>query len=354
MRKSINLGLLLILLLGIFNFAIPAYASTPQNYEVLVGSEDTSSGVSLMSYFPQTVQLHVGDTVTWKANSHEIHTVTFLAGETLQDLIIPAPGGMASPLQVNPIAAFPITPANGQYDGTSYVNSGILSVDPGFIPSFSLTFTHEGVFQYVCYVHGMMMSGTIVVVGANVAVPTPAQVQAQAQAELNSAWHDVPPILAKAKAQHVPTKVNPDGTLTHTIIMGYESGNVMVMGFFPARETVHAGDTVLWKLSPTNTAPHTITFLNGAPDQSFAIIAQGQSGPVVLINPAVLFPSQAVLNGTPLNNTDFFNSGILMPGGFTTFSLKVGSNSGTLNYQCLLHDTSGMTGSLFVVPGGGN
>jgi len=350
MKKVINIGFLLALLLGMVGYAIPAYASTPQNYNVLIGAENTSKGVTISSFFPHTVQIHVGDTITWKINSHEPHTVTFLAGSTLQPLFIPAPTGMASPLQINPQAFFTIAPSNRLYDGTTYVNSGFMTLDSAANTTFHLTFTRAGTFNYVCYIHGAMMSGTIQVVGASVVVPTPAQEQAQGQAELKAAWLKVPTVLAKAEAQIVPPVKNADGTLTHTIMMGYESGNIALLRFFPNQATVNSGDTVVWKMSSTNMAPHTVTFYNGTPDQPLFIIATGQNGPVALVNPALLFPSKTVLQGKPLNGTDYFNSGIMLPGSMTPFSIKVGSVSGTLNFECALHDTSGMTGSLFVEP----
>lgn len=199
-----------------------------------------------------------------------------------------------------------------------------------------------------------MMSGTIEVVGQDVSVPTPAQVQAQAQAEMKAAWLTVPRVMAKAKAQIVPPVKNPDGSMTRTITVGYSSGVVDVMGFFPDRATVRPGDTVVWKLSSTNMAPHTVTFYNGRPDLSFVTIVPTQNGPVALVNPEVLFPSQTVMQGQPLNSTDYFNSGIMQPGIYDTFSLKIGDASGTLNYDCVLHDSSGMNGRLFVVPRSGN
>jgi plastocyanin len=335
------------------SFAAPAFASTAvltsQNYTVLVGAENTTTGVSLMSFFPATVRVHVGDSVTWKINSHEIHTVTFLAGTTMPELIIPAPANQYNAiLQLNPMAAFPIAPAGGQYDGSTYANSGIMTSDPGGFTTFKLTFTTEGSFDYQCIVHGMMMSGTIQVVGPNVAVPTPSQVAVQGQAELKAAWLTVPTVFAKAKAQITPAVKNPDGTFTYTVTLGYESGNVMIMKFFPGNLTVHPGDTVKWKLSSSDVAPHTVSFFNGTADQSFAIF--DPSIPALLINPAVMFPSQAVMAGLPLNKTDFFNSGLLTPAGQTSFSLKIGAISGTLNYECILHDTSGMSATLVVMP----
>ncbi len=350
MKRIYHLGILLAMLMGMFGFVLPAAASTPQHYTVLVGSDNVSNGVSISLFFPNIVKIHVGDSITWKANAHEIHTVTFLAGQALEDLIIPAPAGLASPFQINPKAVFP-TPTNGQYDGSTYMNSGILSTDPGFATSFTLTFTHLGVFNYVCYVHGMMMSGQIDVVAYSTAVPTPTQVQAQGQAQLQAAWQGVPVVLAKAKAQVVAPTANSDGTLTHTVTLGYMSGNIMIMKFFPGRLTVHPGDTVVWRLSPSDDiAPHTVTFFNGAPDLPLVTIAIYQNHPVALVNPAVLFPSQAVQQGESLNSTDFFNSGMLIPGVRNSFSIKIGSISGTIAYACILHDSSGMDATLFVTP----
>lgn len=350
MKRVFQIGVVLAMLIGMVGIALPAYASTPQHYTVLVGSENVSTGASIASFFPHTVKLHVGDSITWKINTHEPHTVTFLAGQTLEPVVIPAPGGMASPFQINPKAIFPAVPANGLYNGTTYVNSGFMSLDPGFTRTFKLTFTHTGKFEYVCYIHGQLMSGVVDVVASSITVPTPSQVYAKGQQELAAALTKVPAVLAAAEAQVVPAVKNPNGTYTHTVILGYMSGNVMIMKFFPSRLTAHPGDTIVWKLSDMQDAPHTVTFYNGAADLSLVTIAQGPNGPVALINPAVFFPSQAVKNGTPLNNTDFFNSGLLVPGLHTTFSTKVGNFTGQLNYECILHDTSGMSASLYIVP----
>jgi plastocyanin len=350
MKRIVRFGMLLAIFFGMVGFALPAAASTPNNYIVTVGSENVSLGVSLMAYFPSTVMIHVGDSITWVVNSHEIHTVTFLAGQPLENFVINAPQGMPSPAEINPVAAFP-TPTNGYYDGSAYMNSGLMSTDPGFVKTYTLTFTQQGVFDYVCYVHGQTMSGQIDVVADNVAVPTPAQVRTQGQAEMRATWLKVPPVLAKARAQVVPPTRNADGTLTHTITLGYMSGQIMIMRFFPSSMTVHPGDTIVWKLSPNNgDAPHTVTFFNGAPDLPLVTVVQGQDGPIPLINPAVVYPSQAVMQGVPLNNTDFFNSGLLVPGMNESFSIKVGNINGELYYECILHDSSGMSARLFVAP----
>jgi plastocyanin len=352
MRKITYLGLFVILMIGMLGYALPVSAATlssTQNYTVWVGAEDVGKGVSIATFFPQEVSIHVGDSITWMADTHEIHTVTFLAGEPMPELLIPAPANdLNTPLQINPSVGFE-TPNAGTYDGSTYMNSGIISTDPNMVHAFSLTFTQQGSFPYVCVVHGVIMSGTINVVGDDVAVKSPEEVQLQAQAEQKAAWRQVPRVFAKANSLNVPPTKNSDGTFTRTILVGYESGPIMIMGFFPNHMTVFPGDTVIWKLSSENMAPHTITFYNGTPDQSLAIFEPPPAGPVLLINPAVLFHSEAVVEGTPLNTTEYFNSGILMPGGEEMFSLKIGDISGLMNYECILHDTSGMTASLFVV-----
>jgi plastocyanin len=349
MKKWFQIGVVLSMLMGMIGFALPVYASTPQHYTVMVGAENVGTGISIMAFFPHVVKLHVGDSITWKVNSHEIHTVTFLDGQPLEDFVIPA-NGAVSPLQINPKAIFPAIPANGMYDGNSFVNSGIMSTDPGFTKTFTLTFTQPGIYPYVCYVHGQSMSGEVDVVAANVPVLSPGQVIARGHLELAADLQKVPGVLRSAYQQVVPPTTNQDGTLTHTIILGYMSGQIMVMKFFPSRVNVHPGDTIVWKLSDMQDAPHTVTFPNGAADLPLVVFDQG----LALINPDIVFPSLAVSQGTPLNGTDFFNSGLLVPGLNTQFSLKVGDITGRLSYECILHDSSGMTASLNIVPRGGN
>ena len=130
-----------------------------------------------------------------------------------------------------------------------------MSTDPGMVTTFKLTFTHQGEFPYVCVIHGQMMSGTVEVVPSNVPIATPGQVLAQGKIELAAAWKSVPAVLAQAYAQIIPPVKNPDGSLTHTITLGYEFMNVMVMRFLPSNEIVVPGDTVIWKLSSSGEAP---------------------------------------------------------------------------------------------------
>jgi len=142
MKKALTFLLSIVLLAGFaipyagVAMAAPARAAQSQGagktYTVRVGWEDMKRGIEVNAFFPSALHIHVGDTVTWKANTMEVHTVTFLAGNPLPDFIVPAPAGQISPLMLNPLAAFPTPLPGGLYDGSTYLNSGIISTDSSF------------------------------------------------------------------------------------------------------------------------------------------------------------------------------------------------------------------------------
>ncbi len=327
-----------------------APVSSTRTYTVMVGRERSQDGIGINAYFPATVTIHVGDTVRWVQNSNEIHTVTFLAGTTAAALIIPAaptyPAG-PSPLLFNPDAVNPAGPTDGLYDGTTYANSGLMGRESGQVEEFSLTFTAEGTYDYICLVHGTAMSGQVAVVGPDEAISSPIEVIAKGRREMDESLALVPAVLQAANEEVPPSETNPDGSTTHHILIGYADGQIDLMQFFPKTVTVRPGDTVIWEMSTQNVAPHTVTFLNGAPEPDLVIPVPQPSGPPLLYaNPAVFFPESA---GPKLTRTGIYNSGVMDPIPGTTFTLEIGDmNPGSEPYLCLLHDTSGMEGALVV------
>ena len=323
-----------------------------QTYTVLVGAVDDTVGANVMAFFPETLRIHVGDTVHWQRNGNEIHTVTFLAGTPLPDFNVPAPPGLPSPLMRNPLIAFPVAPEDGRYDGTTFATSGIFGPDPDIfqgVESFDLTFTRRGTYNYVCVVHGVIMSGQIIVVEDDRDVPSPREVARQAQRSIAAALADVPAAIAAAEAEVPPPTPNPDGTTTYHPLVGFSIGQLYMQSFFPRELTVQAGDTVEWTFSMEDAARHTITFLNGneSPDD-LIVWPQDNGPPLLLVNPEVLFPHNA---DQPLTREGIFNSGILLPDNPPpSFALTIGDISGEEPYQCLLHDIVGMLGTLHIVP----
>jgi plastocyanin len=333
-------------------------ASSSQTYTVMVGLEKPNKGIGVMAYFPSSVTIHTGDTVHWVQNSNEIHTVTFLDGVPLPDLLLPADVAGAdsgiSPLVFNPAVASPAIPAGGLYTGGigAYANSGIMGREPGQVGEFDLTFPNEGTFGYVCVVHGFAMSGEVVVVGEDHKIASPNQAMAEGRKQMAEALSMVPAVVRDAAGQVVPPETNGDGTMSHTVMVGYSGtvaasyGDVEIdlMQFFPNKLTVRPGDTLKFEMSANNIAPHTATFLNGAEEPALAVFQNG----FLYLNSEVVFPSGAAV----LTRTGIFNSGLMLPIPGTTFSLTIGEmKSGLEHFICLLHDSSGMEGELMVLPG---
>jgi plastocyanin len=221
--------------------------------------------------------------------------------------------------------------------------------EPGQSRSFDLTFTATGTYDFVCLVHGQIMSGKVKVLAANAKVATPGAEKALGQHQIALKMAKAPAVIRAARKQIKPANTNPNGTKTFTVNLGFSKGQIDLMRFFPNKLSVRAGDTVVWQMTRASDAPHTVTFLNGTADPSLVVpVAQTSGPPVLYVNPVVLMPSLPV---APLMRTGLFSSGLLTPVPGTMYSLVIGDiTAGPLHYQCLLHDTSGMTATLVVLP----
>jgi plastocyanin len=354
-----------VLILSLFS-SMPAVTAAPRNrptlaprtYTVMVGFEQPHSGIGVMAYFPRDITIHVGDSVHWIQNSNEIHTVTFLDGVPLPELLLPStavPGADASvsPLVFNPTVVEPVIPPGGIYTGGpgAYANSGIMGREPGQVPEFDLTFGAQGTFDYVCVVHGFAMSGKVIVVPSDEAIPSPNQATAEGLKEMAEALSLVPGVVKAAAGQVMPPVTNADGTVTHTVQVGfgeivtasYGDTEIDLMQFFPDKLKVRPGDTVNFEMSANNLAPHTATFLNGEEEPPLAVFDSG----FLYLNSDVFFPS----GGAVLTRSGIFSSGLLLPIPGMTYSLEMGNmKPGLQHFICLLHDSSGMKGELMVVP----
>jgi plastocyanin len=351
MKRHLALGILLAFLAG---FALPAtslgggvaQAATPQTYDILVGAESVALGLDVEAYFPSTVYVHVGDTVHWIQNAKEIHTVTFLAGTGAPPLII-APTGLP---QFNPAAINPKVPTGGLYDGATFANSGLMGPESWEQKQFKLTFTRMGTFTYSCLVHGTEMTGQVIVVASGVSIPSPALAKAQGSVQMAKGLGQFSSALAAGNAEaakHPPVK-NADGSTTYFVMLGYMTGQVDLMRFFPNILTVKPGDTVEWYFPTGGNAPHTVTFLNGAQAPDFVtLVPQSGAPPLAFLNLQFISPSQP---GQPLTRKGVFSSGLMNPVPGTHYDLRIGNIIGTVNYECMIHDESGMTGMLLVVP----
>jgi len=131
----------------------------------LVG--DSRQRYSVLRFTREPLVVPLGATVTWAMrDTFELHTVTFTSGEEPPRFVVPEPQPNGAPkVLLNPKALTPT--AVTRYDGTGYVNSGLLFPpgNPGKLPSsFSLTFTQPGRFEYWCLVHADVGQRGVVVV----------------------------------------------------------------------------------------------------------------------------------------------------------------------------------------------
>lgn len=148
----------------------------PGALRVLAGND--AGGVAWLRFFPLTLHVRTGQTVTFQNTSRpEVHTVTFGPESYTKPIedsfttVKPNPAGPPTVL-VNPLAAYPsdppspngLPPYNGMNHGNGFENTGLIDNDPHTPapPKAAITFTKPGTYRYECVIH-QNMDGTIVV-----------------------------------------------------------------------------------------------------------------------------------------------------------------------------------------------
>jgi plastocyanin len=286
-----------------------------RTWTVQVGSESSDQAIQGMAFLPDNIYVNAGDKVTWRANSAEIHTVTFLAeGQSLE-----------STQPFNPSVEKNVTRMGGNdYDGVSYYNSGVMTnvSNSGFkqVKKYTLGFPNVGDFTYYCLVHGMAMKGTVHVRAAGTEYPySQSQYDRQAAKQERAILRDGDRQWNAARDQ-VDKQARTGGQDKHVVIAGTDNGTSMVMRFVHQKIEVRVGESVTFVNNGMG-APHTVTF--GTEPANFL----ARSG----------------------NPDDFrggdLNSGILPPG--TWFKVTF-NKAGDFDYICALHDFMGMVGTVEV------
>lgn len=309
---------LVLALVGLAPNALSPSAHAATAWSVRAGSGTPDSAVVGFSFYPSTITIDVGDSITWTL-AGDAHTITFLSG-----------GPQPSPL--SPVAG---APAGGStYDGTGFVNSGI--VPPG--QSYTLTFTTAGTFSYLCLLHPGMVA-TVVVQPAGTAYPR-TQAQYNESAAIQSQRDLIVGINAKNSANPT-TSTNADGSTNYNAWTGTSGGRSSVMRFLPSTLTIAVGDTVTWT-DADMLDPHTVTF---APDGNYPDFP----------SPTAIAPA----GGPTYDGSTYTNSGLIFPAGVSfpgvpttsSYSLKF-TKAGVYTYHCLIHDSIGMVGKIRVIAAG--
>lgn len=329
-----------------------------KTWQANAGAESNDQGVQGDGFFPNEMWITAGDSIQWTfVPKNEVHTVTFLAPNSVRPLATPPVGPPAG----TPVVGLPPACLTTQtYNGTNCVSSNPVS---GGV-TFTVTFPNAGNFKLVCLVH-TDMNGAVHVLPKGSALPYSQsfyneQGADQAFSLTGTPWQSQSP-------QDGNSNGSPKGNSnSNTVLAG--AGHIVgtgggtqyraVVRFINQTITIHKGDSVTWtNIDPTE--PHTVTF--GTEPANFT-----PTNPVNLGTAT----ADGTLTGTVSSTSDFLNSGFIqtqapdraapglgtpptgdvqLPLGTTRITITF-PNTGTFQYHCALHDVYGMLGTVVVVP----
>jgi len=334
-RPALAWGLAASVAVALLGLALPLGAVAEEHQTITVGAGAESAGgeVQVNAFAPRSITIAAGESVTWRIDSNEFHTIHFLGGSSPPSFVEAAADGVF----MNPAAVLPAGGAS--YDGTGVAGSGLLEKGQ----TYTLSFPNPGTYEYVCLLHPDMI-GTVVVKARGEVTDTQAQLDARRTEEINAALARNGIAVLMSNIGELPVEGVSAGIAT-----GAGDQVIMLWRFLPQLVTIKAGDAVTWVWKDPAT-PHTVTFLGGEPTPDVAIPHPGTDGPPRLeLNPVVLKPA-----GDPTSfaggalHSGFLDPGLLPPGSPAPSYTVRFEQPGTYEYLCLLHE--GMTGTIVVEP----
>jgi plastocyanin len=284
-------------------------------------NDPKDANIAVLQFLPAATTVAVGEKLDWKFSGPEPHTVTFF------------PPGENPPTPDKADQLFSPTPPTGPYDGSTKVNSGLLPQGAP-APNFELSFSKAGAYTYHCVIHPQMV-GTVNVVAAGGKTDSAADITQRGDTELGG-WL-AEGRAAKAQLESAAPKQTKaaDGTTTWTVETGTSTAHTDVLAFTKLPD-IKAGDKVTFVNN--SGAPHTASF-------------GGTKVPGNPADPAAAAPAPGK-SPQALNDSDFFNTGILPPNAppgagppeiARSFTFSV-PKAGSYSYVCIFHAPSGMGG----------
>jgi plastocyanin len=335
LRPALFLAAALIVPQAVRATPAPGPSPSPAQWNAAVGAQSGDKGRQALAFLPNEIWIHAGDSITWRWDVDEIHTVTFLTAN-----------------QIRPdFTTGPFTPSPATFDGTIEVTTPPLARPA----SYTVKFPNTGNFKLVCLVHERM-TGVVHVFDRSARLPHDQDFyDRQAADQRRDLLADRDDHLQEACRQHGGQGEHHHSMDAHLVTVGVGeisataggSQTLSVMRFIDDNITIHAGQTVEWNNHDPVT-PHTITF---------GIEPPNPVPPSANVTPDV----DGALHGTISSNADSVHSGLIVappqeevgepqqPLGVTRFRVTF-THAGTFPYICALHDNLGMKGTVIVFP----
>ena len=346
----------------------------PRNLTVLVGGARGTS--SLNEFFPRSVEIRAGDTVTWNMNGNadDPHTVTFAPDLDEVVDIVPRPNGGPGEFIFATTLVVPSRRSDApveEYKRGGYFNSGIMfgyqiGEKVPMIDTFSMKFPEPGTYRYICGIHEFHRGTVVVKEATDPDLPNQEDIDRAARLQMEFGMGIVSSLqsLVAQETTVLDVEVGPDGTTRYMVAAGMGTPEAEVLEFFPRNLEIKKGDTVTW----VSTRFHAVVF---GGDDSVPVFYQTEprirGTPYIVANPCVLFPSdQTPGDSFPDNScvpppegppspeydgTGFRSSGLIgygqRPGGLG-YTLTF-TQAGTFTYSCPVH--RGMVGRVTVSDG---
>jgi plastocyanin len=369
-----------------------------QTFTVKVDGKNPSANEAFLGYYPSTVKLHAGDSVTFhEVGNGEPHTVTMgtlinpaVAGydelspaqlrgappKSLQLLdaripsLFPQGPGDANQAAANPCylasgappktGACPKTAAPA-FDGTqSFYNSGWLDSNQTWTIHLS-TSTAPGTYHFMCLLHREGMSGQLDVMPSSTAVPSPRAQFAAGEKKLAAAEAVLRPAVVALRQRKPPIpglKLPGQNVVLAGSGMPGSAVDAAITEFGKSKISISVGGSVIWYLI----GPHSITFNS---DRSNDDIRLDAANGTVHINPKAVAPAGGpgepstppkggkgitfkVVAKTSWDGKGFLNSGVFGnsdPPAIEGYQLTF-TKAGKYKYICTVHD--GMKGEVDV------
>jgi plastocyanin len=325
--------------------------ATPQTWFATVGAESNDKGRQALAFLPNEIWIHAGDSITWRFDVDELHTVTFIPdGETRPffQTIPGSPNGSQFPDPMAPDVTIVSSPGG-------FADLGA-QVPPALVKgaTFTVNFPTAGNFKQVCLFH-QNMTGVVHVLDENAPLPYNQDFydrQAADQRRDLLSDRDGRSVAACGEcAAHnsLEARVVTAGIGEISATAG-GTQTLSVVRFLADQIYIRAGDTVEW----TNQNPveaHTVTFGTAptglaifSPSANLTTDADGALHAV--ITPSAPNASSGIISAAA---QDTVSGNPQTPLGLTRFRVTF-PDPGTFPYLCLLHDDLGMKGMVIVFP----